>query len=206
VETVGNWWVTDEVEEAGCSPQLVAAGIGRAKLQQAYEKPTYEEAKAALERIHRELRVINESAARSLLEGLEETLTLHRLGLAKELGQSLKTTNVLESIMAQVDRRVGRVDRWRNSNQKHRWLATPLLDIEPRLNRIKGYRALARLRARFGQEVRNFALGGDLLGGLDSVHIPHPRIDLREQVRGVQAAEALFRHQEHLPDHRGGAV
>lgn len=121
--------------------------IWRAKLQQAYEKPTYEEAKAALERIHRELRVINESAARSLLEGLEETLTLHRLGLAKELGQSLKTTNVLESIMAQVERRVGRVDRWRNSNQKHRWLATALLDIEPRLNRIKGYRALPRLRA-----------------------------------------------------------
>jgi hypothetical protein len=58
----------------------------------------------------------------------------------------------------------------------------------------------------FRQEVWNFASGGDLLGSLDPVHVPDARVDLREQVRGVQAAETPFRHQEHLPDHRGGPV
>jgi len=43
--------------------------------------------------------------------------------------------------------RVGRVDRWTTSDQKHRWLATTLLEIEPRLRRLRGYRALPQLRA-----------------------------------------------------------
>ena len=119
----------------------------RQKLQRAYEQPTYDEAKITLDRLACELRVLNESAARSLAEGLEETLTLHRLGIAGELGRSFKTTNMLESVMAQVEARTGQVDRWRTSDQKQRWLASALLDIEPRLRRIRGYRALPKLRA-----------------------------------------------------------
>jgi putative transposase len=118
----------------------------RQKLQRAYEQPTHTEAKAALDRLARELRVLNESAARSLAEGLEETLTLHRLGVVGELGRSFKTTNALESVMAQVEARTGKVDRWRTSDQKQRWLASALLDIEPRLRRVRGYRALPKLR------------------------------------------------------------
>jgi transposase-like protein len=118
----------------------------RQKLQRAYEQPTYAEAKATLDRLARELRPVNESAARSLAEGVEETLTLHRLGVAGELGRSFKTTNMLESVMAQVEQRTGKVDRWRTSDQKQRWLASALLDIEPRLRRVRGYRALPKLR------------------------------------------------------------
>jgi len=118
----------------------------RQKLQRAYEQPTQTDAQAALDRLTRELRVVNESAARSLTEGLDETLTLHRLGVAGELGRSFKTTNILESVMAQVEARTGKVDRWRTSDQKQRWLASALLDIEPRLRRVRGYRALPKLR------------------------------------------------------------
>jgi len=118
----------------------------RRKLQAAYQKPTYAEAKAALLRRHQELRLLNESAATSLLEGLEETLTLHRLGVFPQLGISLKTTNCLESLNALVGQRTDKVDRWRTSDQKQRWLAAALLDIEPRLRRIKGFRALPLLR------------------------------------------------------------
>ncbi|MDQ7827703.1 MAG: transposase, partial [Armatimonadota bacterium] len=118
----------------------------RAKLQRAYEQPTYAEAKAQLMALQRNLQGINASAARSLAEGLEETLTLHRLGLFEELGQSLKSTNMLESILAQVEQRTGKVDYWKTSDQKQRWLATALLDIEPRLRRMRGYRALPKLR------------------------------------------------------------
>jgi putative transposase len=120
--------------------------LWRAKLQRAYEQPTYEQATGELDKLARELRRLNESATRSLQEGLDETLTLHRLGVFGELGRSFKTTNTLESIMAQVEDRVGKVDRWQNSQQKQRWLATALLDIEPRLRRLRGYRALPKLR------------------------------------------------------------
>lgn len=65
----------------------------RRRLQRAYERVDYAAAKAALMQIHADLERVNRSAARSLLEGMEETLTLHRLGLFDELGKSLKTTN-----------------------------------------------------------------------------------------------------------------
>jgi putative transposase len=120
--------------------------IWRRRLQRAYERPTYEEAKAAFNRLKPELKLINESALVSLEEGFEETLTLHRLGLFPQLGISLKTTNCIESLMARVDECTGKVDYWRNSSQKHRWVASALLEIEPRLRRIKGYRYLPALR------------------------------------------------------------
>ena len=118
----------------------------RRKLQAAYEEPTYEKAKRALSKIRAELVLLNASAANSLDEGLEETLTLHRLGVFAELGTSLKTTNALESIHARVESRTAKVDHWKNSEQKQRWLATALLDLEPRLRRIRNYRALPLLR------------------------------------------------------------
>jgi putative transposase len=117
------------------------------KLSAAYEKPTYAAAQAALKRIRAELAEVNASAAASLDEGLEETLTLHRLGLFKELGRSFKTTNCIENLNALIGQRTDKVDCWRNADQKHRWLATTLLDIEPRLRKVSGYQALPRLRA-----------------------------------------------------------
>ena len=118
----------------------------RRKLQAAYEQATYEAAKRALGKVRAELVLLNASASASLDEGLEETLTLHRLGVFRELGTSLKTTNALESIHARVESRTAKVDHWRNSDQKQRWLATALLDLEPTLRRIKNYRALPLLR------------------------------------------------------------
>ena len=118
----------------------------RQRLQRAYTRPTYEEAVAALDTLHRELTARNQSAAASLAEGLDETLTLHRLGLYGVLGRSLKTTNCLESVNALVEERCAKVDHWQNSSQRHRWLATALLDIEPRLRKLMGYRHLPTLR------------------------------------------------------------
>jgi transposase-like protein len=125
----------------------------RRKLQAAYEQPTYEAAKRALGKIRAELVLLNASAAASLDEGLEETLTLHRLGVFSELGTSLKTTNALESIHARVESRIAKVDHWRNSEQKQRWLATALLDLEPRLRRIKNFRALPLLREALARQI-----------------------------------------------------
>lgn len=128
----------------------------RKKLQRAYNKATYLEAKSALLELIEELESRNLSAANSLKEGLEETLTLHRLGMFEVLGMSLKTTNCMESIMSQVEERCGKVDCWKNSAQKHRWLAASLLDIEPRLRKVKGYKHLHLLRKKIQEELGIF--------------------------------------------------
>jgi len=126
----------------------------RRRLQRAYNRPKYEEALAALEKLHAELEDRNQSAAGSLAEGLEETLTLHRLGVFAVLGRSFKTTNCLESVNALVEERCAKVDHWKNSSQRQRWLATALVDIEPRLRKVIGYRHLPKLREALKRELK----------------------------------------------------
>lgn len=133
----------------------------RNKLQAAYSEATYSEAKAALAGIRKELSFLNESAVASLDEGFEETLTLHRLGVFQELGRSFKTTNCIESLNSRLEAYTHRVCYWKNSHQRQRWVASALLEIEPTLNRIRGYQHLKQLRVvmkRLTQERMNLAL------------------------------------------------
>lgn len=118
----------------------------RKKLQKAYEAPSYSQAKQKLSAIRKELQLINESAVNSLDEGLEETLSLHRLGLFEQWGISLKTTNCIESLNSQLEQYTKRVSYWKNSNQRQRWVATALLAIEPSLRKIKGFKFLPMLK------------------------------------------------------------
>jgi putative transposase len=118
----------------------------RKKLQSAYQQTTYEKAKKRLLAIRRELQLINQSAVSSLDEGFEETLTLHKLGLFVELGESFKTTNCIENVNRQLGAHTDRVDRWQNSNQRQRWVATAMMEIEPRLRTVKGHKFLKELR------------------------------------------------------------
>ena len=128
--------------------------VWRQRLQRAYNRPEYDEALAALQSLQHELEDRNQSADGSLAEGLDETLTLHRLGVYGVLGRSLKTTNGLESINALIEERCAKVDHWQNSSQRQRWLATALLDIEPRLRKVMGYRHLPRLRDALKRELK----------------------------------------------------
>jgi transposase-like protein len=128
--------------------------LWRKRLQRAYDRPTHKEALVGLEQIHDELEERNQSAAASLKEGFEETLTLHRLGVFGVLGRSLKTTNCIESVNALVEERCAKVDHWKNSSQRHRWLASALVDIEPRLRKIMGYRHLPKLREALKRELK----------------------------------------------------
>ena len=68
--------------------------------------------------------------------------------------RSLKTTNGLESVNALVEERCAKVDHWQNSSQRQRWLATALMDIEPRLRKVAGYRHLPKLRAALKRELK----------------------------------------------------
>ena len=118
----------------------------RRKLQKAYDCASYREAKAALEALKPELKLMNQSALTSLEEGLEETLTLHRLGMIPFLKRSFRTSNCIESLNSMAGDLTRKVKRWTHSPQRHRWVAAALLDIEPRLRRVKGYKHLPLLR------------------------------------------------------------
>ena len=118
----------------------------RRKLEAAYAHPTYGVARRALDRLHREVRVLNESAAASLAEGLEDTLTLHRLQVFPELGVSFRSTNLIESVMARLEAKTHRVTRWRTSDQKLRWCAAALGATERQFRCVKGYRHLPLLK------------------------------------------------------------
>lgn len=126
----------------------------RRKIQLAYYEPDYKEAKGKLLEIIEELKDINLSASRSLEEGLEETLTLHRLGLVEELGKSLTTTNIIENVNSGISRILRNVKFWRNSSMRARWIAIALVDLEQRMKRIKSYRKLPKLREAIKKELR----------------------------------------------------
>ncbi|MGH7947045.1 MAG: IS256 family transposase [Opitutaceae bacterium] len=127
----------------------------RRKLQAAYAHPAYADAKRALDRVHRELRLVNESAAASLAEGLDETLTLHRLNVFPELGMSFKTTNLIESVMARLEAKTRRVTRWRTSDQKLRWCASALWTMERQFRRVKHHRHLRLLKQALHTRLSN---------------------------------------------------
>ncbi|XWV17328.1 MAG: IS256 family transposase [Gemmatimonas sp.] len=119
----------------------------RRKLQAAYAKATYSEAQRALRQLVKELEQNNASAVRSLVEGREETLTLHRLDVFTKLGISFKTTNLIERVMARVEAKTYRITRWRTSDQKQRWCAATLLETEQQFRKVKGHQHLGLLQA-----------------------------------------------------------
>ena len=112
------------------------------KLQNAYAMVEYADAKRALERLHRELMDINPSAARSLEEGMEETLTVHRLRVPEQLRRTLSSTNVIESAFSIVETVCRNVKRWRNGDHIERWIASGLLVAERQFRKVIGHREI----------------------------------------------------------------
>ena len=125
-------------------PEEYRASVDR-KMANAYAMSSYRDAKTALEKLHRELMELNPSAARSLEEGREETLTVHRLGLDDLLRSTLATTNPIESSFSVVGRVCGRVGRWQGGDQRERWVGAGLWLAEKSFRRIKGYKHLPKL-------------------------------------------------------------
>jgi putative transposase len=125
----------------------------RPLLQNAYNTPVYETAKSSLIHILSQLERVNYTAANSLREGMEETLTLHKLGFT-ELGNSLTTSNTIENINYLIGKHIGRVKYWKNPVMKMRWFAASLLMIEKKLRRIKNHNKLDLLRSAIKTELK----------------------------------------------------
>jgi len=115
------------------------------KLNAAYALEKYDAAKEALNQLHRELMDLNPSAARSLNEGLEETLTVHRLQVPLPLRKTLACTNVIESAFSIVERVCSNVKRWHGGDQRERWVGSGLLLAEKQFRRIQGYKQIPTL-------------------------------------------------------------
>lgn len=122
-------------------PEEYKADVKR-KLQNAYSMVEYADAKRALDRMHRELMDINPSAARSLEEGLEETLTVHRLCVPQQLRKTLSSTNVIESAFSIVETVCRNVKRWRDGDHIERWIASGLVVAERQFRKVIGYREI----------------------------------------------------------------
>ena len=88
-----------------------------------------------------------ETMRRKLQSAYEQPTYEAAKGALLKLKGELKLINLIESINAGLGQRTDKVDRWRNSDQKQRWVASALLDIERGLNRITGHRHLSRLKA-----------------------------------------------------------
>jgi transposase-like protein len=112
------------------------------KLNAAYALEDYAAAKQALSSLHRELMDLNPSAARSLGEGLEETLTVHRLHVPPQLRKTLASTNVIESAFAIVERVCANVKRWHAGDQRERWVGSGLLIAEKQFRRVQGHKQI----------------------------------------------------------------
>lgn len=123
------------------------------RMHGAFNQNTYKAAEKAFDLMRRELLLISPSAANSLIDGLQELLTLHRLGIKGVLRKSLCTTNSIESIFASARYYTRNVKRWRTEEQMERWLATGLLEAEKKLKKIPGYTQLPALRRAIAKQI-----------------------------------------------------
>jgi putative transposase len=115
------------------------------KLNAAYAMEDYTAARQALDGLHRELMHLNPSAARSLAEGLEETLTVHRLHVPQQLRMTLASTNVIESAFSIVETVCRNVKRWHGGDQRERWIGSGLLIAQKQFRRVRGHKQIPEL-------------------------------------------------------------
>ena len=115
------------------------------RLRRAWAGHDHRPALAELQRLADELERSHPGAAASLREGLEETLTLTRLGITGTLRRTLESTNPCESMIECVRRTSRNVKRWQSGEMCLRWTAAGMLEAERQFRRIIGYRDLAKL-------------------------------------------------------------
>jgi transposase-like protein len=115
------------------------------RLGEAYGETDYDRALSLLKKAAVWLEGINPDAAASLREGMEETLTVVRLGVHAKLRQTLSNTNVMESAFSVVEQVTGRVKRWRPGDMRWRWCVAGLLHAEQHFRRVDGYRHIPAL-------------------------------------------------------------
>jgi putative transposase len=132
-------------------PQRLRSSVGR-KMADAYHADSALEAEAALLVLATELDRTHPGAAASLREGLDETLTVLRLGVAPTLARTLRSTNAIESMISVCREHAGNVKRWRDGQMALRWCAAGMVEAGKQFRRVNGHLHLPTLRAALERE------------------------------------------------------
>jgi transposase-like protein len=127
----------------------------RRLLRTAWTMNDHEDARQALTKICKTLKNINETAEESLLEALEDTLTLHKLEAPKQLRDSLQTTNIIESWNSMAKDHSKQVKKWKDADHVKRWLTVGMLEAERRSHKLKGFAHLKQLKQKMRELIEN---------------------------------------------------
>lgn len=125
-------------------PRHQHAKVAR-RLREAFDSPRASLGVRRLRNLAECLERDHPGASASVREGLDETLTVVRLGLTGALRRTLRSTNAIESLNGSVGRYTRNVKRWRGGEMVQRWVSAALLDAEQRFRRVRGYRDMAQL-------------------------------------------------------------
>lgn len=150
--TFGDWAVVQRCQihklrnVAEHLPQHRRAWV-KAAMRKAWKSGTVDSARHRLEQLATRLDDEHPDAARSIREGLDETLTVIRLGLDGGLLRTLRSTNPIENLQGTIQRVARNVKRWRGGSMARRWCVTALVEAEKRFRRVKGHRDMPQLIA-----------------------------------------------------------
>ncbi len=133
--------------------QSLHAGVKKA-LRQAWDQDDADKAERLLRNLARRLEHEEPGVSGSILEGLDEILTVIRLGLPQELRRSLACTNIIENALGTVRQVSRNVKRWRNAEMALRWTAAGLMEAHKSFRRLKAYRQLPILRSALRDHMR----------------------------------------------------
>jgi putative transposase len=132
-------------------PQRLRSTVGH-RMTDAYHADSALEAQAALLALANELDRTHPGAAASLREGLEETLTVLRLGVPPTLARTLRSTNTIESMISVCREHAGNVKRWRDGKMALRWCAAGMIEAGKQFRRVNGHMHLSALRTALERE------------------------------------------------------
>jgi transposase-like protein len=134
-------------------PEEKRASVRRA-MRDAYELDDAKKAERILDNLARALEHEHPGAAGSLREGLEETLTLQRLGVTGWLYRTLRSTNSIENLNGLVGDFTANVKHWRSGNMVMRWVGAGIQEASRRFRRLRGYKGIPTLLAALERHVK----------------------------------------------------
>jgi len=115
------------------------------RINEVYVEQNYEKARALMSSLSLWADKINPDMGRSVREGMDETLTVIRLGVSPYLYKTVYSTNPIESLNSSLERFAHRVKKWQGGDMKKRWLAAAILQAEERMHRVRGFMSISSL-------------------------------------------------------------
>ena len=137
------------------------AGVRKAR-RQAWELDDADTAERLIRNLARRLEQDAPGVSASILEGLDEILTVTRLGLPVELRRSLACTNVIENMNGTIRQVCRNVKRWRDASMALRWTGAAMLEAAKGFRRLKAHKQLPILRAALATHQASHVINPDL--------------------------------------------